>query len=226
MKHEEELAKCYLHSLGFSDVVHEPDGNIPPDFLVNKRIAVEVRRLNQNTITESGNIEGLESLQFDLMDTIKGVLASFGSAKNGKSWLVGFRFNRPLPKIAEIKREVQAFLTAFHSGQTEDREFLIADRLTINLAPAPADWPDYFNFYGYADHDANGWHLQKLRENIEVCVQEKTAKIAKVRAKYPEWWLVLIDQIGHGCRESIEISHDWDKVILVNPLYPKSGYEL
>jgi len=47
--------------------VYEPDGNTPPDFLVNGTIAVEVRRLNQNEIIESGH-RGLEVTTFPLRD--------------------------------------------------------------------------------------------------------------------------------------------------------------
>jgi hypothetical protein len=47
-----------------------------------------------------------------------------------------------------------------------------------------------------------------------------------MRAKYPEWWLILIDHIGYGAREPIHVDHDWDKVILVNPLNPELGYEV
>jgi hypothetical protein len=48
MNSKEKIAQNYLVSLGFKDIVFEPDGNIPPDFAVEGKIAVEVRRLNQN----------------------------------------------------------------------------------------------------------------------------------------------------------------------------------
>jgi len=51
MDSSETLAKEYLRFLGYTDIIYEPDGNIPPDFLVNGRIAVEVRRLNQNLLS-------------------------------------------------------------------------------------------------------------------------------------------------------------------------------
>jgi len=40
MNREEKIAKVYLTSLGFKNVVFEPDGNFPPDFSVDGRIAV------------------------------------------------------------------------------------------------------------------------------------------------------------------------------------------
>jgi hypothetical protein len=65
MKPEEKLAAAYLRHLGYVDVVHEPDGNVTPDFLVDGRIAVEVRRLNQNFHSKRG-YEGLEIAEMSL----------------------------------------------------------------------------------------------------------------------------------------------------------------
>jgi hypothetical protein len=48
MNREEKVAKTYLEKLGLGEVLFEPNGNVPPDFLINGRIAVEVRRLNQH----------------------------------------------------------------------------------------------------------------------------------------------------------------------------------
>jgi hypothetical protein len=44
----ERLVAEFLAEQGYTNIVHEPDGNFPPDFLVNGHIAVEVHRLNQN----------------------------------------------------------------------------------------------------------------------------------------------------------------------------------
>ena len=42
MKKEERIALSYLNSCGYIDIEHEPDGNIPPDFALNKKIGIEV----------------------------------------------------------------------------------------------------------------------------------------------------------------------------------------
>ena len=47
--------KCVDNDLkgkGHVSVVDEPDGNTPPDFLVDGHIVVEVRRLNQHESSE------------------------------------------------------------------------------------------------------------------------------------------------------------------------------
>jgi hypothetical protein len=37
MNREEKITEAYLKSLGFKDVIFEPDGNIPPDFSIDGR---------------------------------------------------------------------------------------------------------------------------------------------------------------------------------------------
>ena len=58
MDETERIVLAHLTHRGFTDVVYEPDGNIPPDFLVNGSIAIEVRRLNQNYF-EGADAQGL-----------------------------------------------------------------------------------------------------------------------------------------------------------------------
>jgi hypothetical protein len=206
--------------------VYEPDGNIPPDFVVNGRIAIEVRRLNYNRMTKSGETRGLEKLQFDLLNCMKGVFSSLGPPKAGKSWFVDYTFSRPIPSLTKLKRDVRKVLSAFRDGQVEDREFFLTDRFKMGLIPSSEVFADCFVLGGYVDRDAGGWLIQELENNVRLCVQEKSKKILDIRAKYPEWWIILIDHIGYGARESIHVEHDWDKVILVNPLNPEQGYEI
>src|SRR5437762_8165393 len=56
MNDSEKSVYVYLTSLGLGTVVFEPDGKVPPDFSVDGRTAVEVRRLNQNEDTAGGQV--------------------------------------------------------------------------------------------------------------------------------------------------------------------------
>jgi hypothetical protein len=47
MDETEQRVADYFASQGYSQIVFEPDGNIPPDFCLNGSVAIEVRRLNQ-----------------------------------------------------------------------------------------------------------------------------------------------------------------------------------
>jgi len=77
MTPDEEIAHRYLERLQLGEIQLEPDGNVTPDFLVDKRIAVEVRRLNQNW-RDGERPEGLEETFFPLRAKMSKLLASLG----------------------------------------------------------------------------------------------------------------------------------------------------
>lgn len=225
-KDSEKLAQVYLSSRGLAPIVYEPDGNVPPDFLVDGRIAVEVRRLNQHEVTETGEKRGLETTRFALHAMMRGVVQSLGPPKQGKSWFVNYEFSRPLPPLAQLRRRVRELLTAVRDGELSENEFAISERLKIDFLPSTIAFPLHFIVGGSADEDSGGWLVSELERNIKICLDEKGKKIAPLRPKYPEWWLILVDFIGYGAKEPIEIAHEWDKLILLNPLDPAQGVEL
>lgn len=61
MDKAEHAAKRFLDSTGLGTFLHEPDGNVPPDFALEDRsVGVEVRRLNQQIECADGRYRGLE----------------------------------------------------------------------------------------------------------------------------------------------------------------------
>ena len=50
MRQSERIVADFLVRRGYADVRYEPDGNVPPDFLVDDRIAVEAGVLNQHHV--------------------------------------------------------------------------------------------------------------------------------------------------------------------------------
>ena len=54
--------------LDFNKPIPEPDGNVPPDLLIND-IAIEVRRLNENRLLPKG-FQGTEQLHFKFKSII------------------------------------------------------------------------------------------------------------------------------------------------------------
>jgi hypothetical protein len=231
----EELVNKYLVHLEFKSIVHEPDGNIPPDFLVAGRIAIEVRRLNQNELTRSG-YRGLEQIAIPLHMSIRNILASMGPPKSGVSWFVYYTLKRPLPPREVLQSALRRYLEAFRDDQRNHKctSSTIADGIQLELIPASDPHPTFFVPGGYSDHDSGGWVFGETQKNLRLCIEEKTRKIARVRHKYPEWWLILVDRIGYGVddcdrklyREQLGIKHGWDKVILLNPIDYRSAFEI
>lgn len=233
MDRSEQVVSEYLSHRGFRDVVYEPDGNVPPDFLIDGCIAVEVRRLNQNEDTSNGH-RGLENEAIPLQAKVRTLLKTLGSS-DGESWYVMYRLRRPLPPWDQLEAALRSELAEFRNNT--DRQAttrMVSPRFSVTLIKAGRPHPDFFVLGGFADSDSGGFVLAELSRNIRICVTEKTRKVACVRAKYPEWWLVLVDRIGYGIdqrdheevRQLFQFEHSWDKILLVNPLDATQGYEL
>jgi hypothetical protein len=235
MDESENLANDYLRQLGCERIVYEPDGKMPPDFLVEGRIAVEVRRLNQNELTTSG-VRGLEEVAIPLQMKIRRLLVSLGPAESGASWFVTYTLKRPLSPWNEIRPKLRHRLEEFRDYQGNEKSISITidDSLKLKLIRASETYATYFVLGGHCDHDSGGYVFEETQRNLRVCVEEKTRKIERVRHKYPEWWLVLVDRIGYGVeecdrelfREHLKVEHNWDKVVLLNPLDPRSAFEV
>ncbi len=235
MDDSEKAAKNYLAYLGYEGIVYEPDGNVPPDFLVNGRIAIEVRRLNQNEGTESG-FRGLEEIAIPLEAKIGNLLVSLGPPKSGSSWFVHYTVRRPVPAWDVLRPAIRRHLLAFRDDRSVGRStnITVADCIQIELTRASRAHATCFVSGGYSDHDSGGWVFEETQKNLRLCIDEKTLKIAHVRHKYPEWWLILVDRIGYGVddwdrplfHKHLGIKHSWDKVILLNPLNHRSAFEI
>src|SRR5215475_13436533 len=105
MDSSEKAVFTYLSYQGFEDVAYEPDGNVPPDFLINGRIAAEVRHLNQNEQTASGT-RGLEEVAKPLYAHINQLVQSLGPPTAGENWYVFYRFRRPVPSWKKLERRL------------------------------------------------------------------------------------------------------------------------
>lgn len=235
MDDSEKTILEYLQSLKLGPVVYEPDGNVPPDFLVNGRVAVEVRRLNENVETAAGN-RGLEEISKPLNVLVKKALAATGPPVNGASWFVFYTYSRPLPAWRELDALLRRAL-----GQVKDQpnleghEIPVANKMRLSFTRASKVHPHLFILGGSVDHDSGGFVVAELAHNLRLCIDEKSAKVLKVKQRYPEWWLALEDRIAYGVldeqdqeqlRQLIQPDGAWSKIILVNPLNPSTGFEL
>ena len=231
MDDSEAAAQAYLTHLGFKNVVYEPEGESkPPDFLVEQRIVVEVRRLNQHEVSSKAGtkLRGLEEVAIPVWDHLQSLLPSLGPPKAGASWYIHIKYSRPVPKRRTLKDAVRRHLEAFRDGALQNPTTIrVFKNFTIKLFRAGRLYSDYFVMGGRSDFDSGGWVIPELERNLKICIDEKTAKVAAIRGKYSEWWLALIDRINYGAEEAIRVPpHNWDKIILINPLDPTKAFEI
>ena len=224
-KKEEQLAAAYLRHCGYIDIHYEPDGIMPPDFVVNTSIAVELRRLNQNH-GDGNDTQGLEEIAIPLWRNMRTLLTSLGPPTNDQSWFVYYRFSRPMPDWRTLRQKLEAVLKTF-MADTNPQPFDLAlgDGFELQVFRAGSPHNTYFVQAGHSDEQSGGWLIEEIQRNLNLCIIEKTQKIARVRHRYPEWWLVLVDFIGCGLddfdraclRKQVSLSHSFDKVILLDP---------
>jgi hypothetical protein len=235
MNDSEKTIFEYLQSQNLGTVVYEPDGNVPPDFLVNGRIAVEVRRLNENVETAAGH-QGLEEISKPLNALVKNALAAMGAPVDGTSWFVFYTYSRPLPPWRELDILLRRALGQVRDqSNLERREIHVANKMHLRLTPASKVHPYLFILGGSEDHDSGGFVIAELAYNLRLCIEEKRSKVLKMKDRYPEWWLALEDRIAYGAldeqdqehlRQLIQPDVGWNKIILVSPLNSSIGFEL
>lgn len=223
----EKKAQKYLETLGFSHIKYEPDGNIPPDFLCNHKIAVEVRRLNQQKKNQNDDYKGLDDSSIPLAQQMSKLFSEQGIPIDDHSWFVFYRYRRPLRKWKNLKPLIQNHLEQFKNNSTHTRTSVeVYDGFELEIFKASKILNNqFFVLGGYSDHDSGGWLLAEMQNSLKVVIADKTKKISYVRDKYPEWWLILVDHIGYSLddldrelfRDQVNIEHDWDKIILIDP---------
>lgn len=231
MNADEEIAKEYLYKNDFSDIQYEPSGNIPPDFLLNKKIAIEVRRLNQHDFLNQHDLmcnKGLEEISIPLDQGIRSLLKSFGPAKN-ISFYVSYDFKRPLEAWTELKPKVRESLYDFKrkvESQTElsITKHQISKNFKIEFTKSSKIFDDFYSLGSKIDYDQGGWIVPEMIRNINYCIKEKSKKITALSEKYSEWWLILVDHIDNRLhsfereeiKNCVEVDPIWKKIILVS----------
>jgi hypothetical protein len=190
----------YLKAHFGENVVFEPDGKVPPDFLVDSAFAVEARRLNQHFFS-NGTTEGLEQLEFPIFDMFNDVLKSFDSLYKGSTFWVSLDFERPLSiSMRRVKKDMEIALRNFLASGSPEFPYVlpINPKIEFTIYSSQAVNGRVFRPAGGSDGNAGGWVISIYIENLQQCVTEKSNKIATYLPKYREWWLYLVDHMGWG----------------------------
>jgi hypothetical protein len=222
VKQEEQTAEGYLKSLDIGSVVYEPDGKVPPDFLIDGRIAVEVRRLNQH-YEAHGRLRGLEEDSISLRQSLENMLHGFAAPESPASWFVMFSFSRPLPDRRTLSKGIRKSLSEFLLAPTDTAlRIPIAESFDLTLIRSTETYSERFVIGGYTDMDSGGWIVSEVVRNASAYIAEKSLKVTPYLGAYPVWWLVFIDHIALGgeveeVRQHISRSKPWDRIVFLSP---------
>ena len=222
-KKEELLVIDCLKFQGYQNIEYEPDGNIPPDILVNDKIAVEVRRLNQNQLIDD-KIIGLEIDEFKIYGILKNLFEKISDRDFEKSVFVNYSFERPLPKNDVIKEEITRILHFHKLFISERKKYKIGNWLKMECFPSSKKLKNQFRFGIRSDNDSGGFVVETIYENLKLILTEKENKIKTIKHKYGEWWLALVDTVSFGLEdldinqfyELPKLEHKFDKILIVS----------
>jgi|6_EtaG_2_1085325.scaffolds.fasta_scaffold00038_62 hypothetical protein len=226
MNAEEKIAEKYLLTLGKGNPTFEPDGNIPPDFSFCSGIGIEVRRLNENFVSESKS-EGLEQLSIPLKSIIREITSEFDEENNKRTFWVAVQYSRPYNEsFRDIKKEIRNRLSDFLNNPPQlPTNLSINSSLTLRIHKAPLKQGRVFIFALDHDNDRGGWVIDLFQKNVNLTIEEKELKINPYRSRYTKWWLLLVDSIRlpagkedlNDYNKVFPDKKSFEKVIVLNP---------
>lgn len=193
---EEDIAYKFLHHFFGPPIIYEPDGNVPPDFLVHNHIGVEVRRLDQQFIDTDGKKKGVEEISEPFIRSVRKILREFDGRFSGRTFAVMiYKNSLHLPGYKNLRKQLLLALENFLASGEGEKEILESD-ITITIMEASPK-PEMVFFYGaYSNNGEGGVFPAYYLDNFNHCVEEKSRKIERYYDKYEDWWLLLIDGLG------------------------------
>jgi hypothetical protein len=187
MNHSEKLVFEYFMARDFSNIIYEPDGNVPPDFTIDGRIAIEVRRLNENEKIATG-YRGLEEVSKPLTALIEKALVATGPPIDGVSWFVSYSYRRPLPPWRKLDNTLRSVLREIREqSDLGTRRVRVGGMLRLSFTRATELHSNLFVLGSWSDHDSGGFVISEMAENLRIRMAEKSLKVSKVLSRYSEW---------------------------------------
>lgn len=206
MNDEERKAKEFLDRKGYGKVFDNTQGNAPPDFIVDDKIGVEVRRLNSIQRLPDGTTRGVEVDWIPIENILRKILDSYGPSGEDGSWLVFCEAIGEFPPSADptnkkrITQEIEQSLDSLLSGYWSGSEKELNCGMRIWAEYTPTRHCHKFLFGGYDPTDIGAIVTVDIARNANICVEEKARKINKHINEngedYIEWWLALVESVS------------------------------
>ena len=231
MNDTEMRAHSLLEALGFTEISNRTNHNVPPDFIANGNVGIEVTRLNRAIFVDGTPIV-LDSSFLGIMTAVESVLQEFSNADSDPCFFVSLTLGRPFDKKS-AKKALRERLNGFlASGAPSLGRTLVSKELLIRIEPTQALWDRRFHIGGVSDLPRAEYTDDAICGNLLRVAKTKKDKCISGGLSLSKWWLVLENTVSYtvpeDIRESIwaftlanhEVFDFWDKFILFNPLQP------
>lgn len=233
---EELRAKTWLENQGYTDI-HDlsKERKDPPDFVVENRIAVEVRRLTDANATK-GKGSGIDK---PLEDIISKILEEAGEPPGGHNVYVSSGLlDDELPPPRVTKRQVKQAVDEYtkilseafsQSGGNPVRNWtrLEYGKFSHRFCPLPTSKTGKFVLMQATTAMGRSVVGESI-DDINRCIVEKTGRIQDRIRLYPEWewWLVLVDRElltplkwerdeWQQIRNSLVDTEPWSRIVVI-----------
>ncbi len=233
---EERRAKEWLESQGYIDIRDlSKERKDPPDFVVENRIAVEVRRLNRMDDSD----EGIETDENALTGMIEEVLENAGEPPGDYNVEVECQTHGVPLETRTDKKLVKQTVAHFVAQYAKKIDKALQSR--EHLKPWVTEWECGIKLRFSSglisktgkfelvdvEVDPSGWVLPDSIDNINRCIVKKTGKIQDIICLYPEWWLVLVDHNVfvpesweqdrlQTIRDGLVDTDPWSRIVVLN----------
>jgi len=185
----------YLRNLS-TDIIREPIKNRTPDFLMDHNIAVEVRRLNQSFTNSFGKVEGLETGEHKIVDTIEHCCKSYIKGPTDRTYALVLTFERGIGNSQQLKSMFHDAIEKFeYEGEPDIFQTFLSKNVRMKILPCKMRGDYKYGIGSLSDLNSGGMLNSLYTSEIQRCMNEKSIKIQPVFNLYPTWWLVFVDHI-------------------------------
>ncbi|OCH51496.1 hypothetical protein [Vibrio sp. ZF57] len=193
---EENLVSEMFSKQGYT-VVKEPDGNIPPDIVLDGTIAVEVTRLSK-ILEVNGLKRSIDNDSSSIIAKLKKVINSCDDYSNYK-YSVHAILKRPFGDVKNIVKSIKSELQCIQdNGLAKDgHRVVISESVTIKIYERNLQGGKGFLLTGINDLDAGYQDSSVISDSVFFCLESKVKKVEPYVNRYSEWWLVLSDTITY-----------------------------
>lgn len=195
MKREEEIVRLFLVGTFGTEPIYEPLGkSTPPDFAIGKT-AFEVRRLNQGFVDESGNVQGLEEVDYRLRRALKMELDKIPVLPEQDSFHLTADFERPLRQVGEIAREIAGEARLHYSAGLRKTVTFRVGGVSVTLRAATNSHEKACVSVSASDLNTAGMVRVIYTEAIQNALNDKIVKTKDIVNRFDKWILVLVDRV-------------------------------